>query len=113
MVLSPTEFIQKEFEELTDLTQEDWLRKMVEYSVIQNSKVNLDFIVGLQYEKNKTILPALNAAVSAINFADNNNYVPALYDVVSHLGKIDFKDMDYTKAHEIVSSIYYLLNPKF
>ena len=102
MTITPREFVEKEFPDLSGVSLSDWLRKMQEFAVLQNSKVNLDHLLEIKGDQ----LNALNSAVSALYFADNKDYKNALFSVVRHLSKIDFDVLD----DEVVRAIYYLLN---
>lgn len=109
MSITPLEYVQKEFKELEDMSQNDWLRKMQEYAVLQNSKINLEHILEMTYAKDKSALYALNSAVQSLYLADSKDYKNGLFAVVRHLAKIDIEEIN----DEVIKSIYYLINPTY
>lgn len=108
MTITPLEYVKKEFADFEDMSHDDWLRKMQEFAVLQNSKINLEHILEMNYAKDKAAYMALKAATESLFFSDNSDYGNALCLVVSHLAKIDLNVLN----EDIVKSIYYLLNPK-
>lgn len=106
MPITPLEYVKKEFADLEDMYHDDWLRKMQEFAVLQNSKVNLEHIIEMTYKKNESF-HALNSAVSALYFSDNSDYKNGLFNVVRHLASMEFNALN----DDVIKSIYYLLNP--
>lgn len=103
MQISPIDFVQLEFQDENQLTPQDWLRKMQEYAVLQNSKIPLNHLLELSYEQKN----ALRSAISALYFSDNSDYRNALYNVVRHLSKIPHEDLD----EETIKAIFNLFEP--
>lgn len=105
MKITPTEFIEKEFPNWDSgiLPPDVWLRKMQEFSVLVNSKIDLSSLLHLEYDAKN----ALRSAVAALYFDDNRDYKNALLQVVHHISKIPYSDLD----DDIVQAIYYLFGP--
>ena len=101
--ITAEEYVRKEFENFEDMSHEDWLRKMREYSVIQSSKVNLDYVQGLRFA-NKPVFRAIQKASEALHFNDNSDYKNTLYGVLQSLCDIAWDDL----TDETVKSIFYL-----
>lgn len=105
MSITPLEYVQKEFAQLEDMSNADWLRKMQEFAVLQNSKINLEHIVEMTYTKNEKF-HALNSAVTALYFSDKKDYANGLFGVVRHLAAIEYESLN----DDVIKGIYYLLN---
>ncbi len=105
MQLTPQEYIKKEFPNWDgeNLSPNVWLRKMQEFAVITNSKVEVSHLLNLEYGTKN----ALRSAVAALYFNDSSDYKKALYQVVHYLAKIPYEDL----TDEVVQSIYYLFEP--
>jgi hypothetical protein len=105
MKITPTEFIKKEFPNWDGgiLPPDVWLRKMQEFSVLMNSKIDLSRLLHLEYDAKN----ALRSAVAALYFNDNKDYKNALFQVVHHISKIPYSDLD----DDTVQAIYYLFEP--
>lgn len=105
MKITPLEFVKKEFPKWDGkhLPPDVWLRKMQEFAILTNEKIDLGRLLELDYpEKN-----ALRSAAGALYFDDNSDYKNALYQVIHHLTKIPFSDL----SSDTVRSIYYLFEP--
>ena len=105
MSITPLEYVKKEFDDTDKLSTEDWLRKMQEFSVLQNSKIDLSHILEMS---DKSKLKALESAVSALYFSDNSDYKNALLSVVKELSNIDYDVLE----DEVIRAMFYLLNPQ-
>lgn len=105
MKITPTEFIKKEFPNWDGgvLPPDVWLRKMQEFAVLTNAKIDLSRLLALEYcAKN-----ALRSAAGALYLDDNSEYKNALFQVVHHISKIPYSDLN----DETVRAIYYLFEP--
>lgn len=107
MTLTPLEFIQKEFQdfdpEKQTLPPGVWMRKMQEYSVLTNAKIDLEHLLKLDHQSKC----AMRSAVSALYFNDNSDYKTALYQVVHHITQIKLDDLN----EDVITSIFYLFEP--
>lgn len=105
MQLTPKEYIKKEFPDWDgeNLSPEVWLRKMQEFAVILNSKIEVSHLLNLEYGTKN----ALRSAISALYFNDSSDYKKALFQVVHCLAKIPYEDL----SDEVIQSIYDLFEP--
>ena len=103
MSITPLEYVKKEFNSPDRLSTEDWLRKMQEFSVLQNSKIDLSHIIEMS---DKSKLKGLNVAVSALYFSDNFDYKNSLLSIVRELSNIEYDVLD----EKVIRDIFYLLN---
>ena len=104
IMLTPIEFVQQEFADITNLPPEVWLRKMQEYNAIKSAKVNIEHLLDLPPK----IKRALRSAVYAVYFNDNSDYLNALYGVIHEITGISYEDMD---DGDLIKCIFRLLNP--
>lgn len=99
---SPEDFVKKEFSDLSNLSKDDWLRKMKEFAVLENSEEDLESLLDLEPKVKK----ALAAASAAIYFNDSSDYLGTLYRIVCCLSDVR---TDKVNGQTIVD-IYHLLN---
>ncbi len=104
MKMTPIDFIHLEFPDETQMTPQEWLRKMQEFAVIQNAKTPIEHLLELSPENKK----ALNYSISALYFYDSKDYRSELFEVAHNLTKINKEDLD----EQTISEIYSLLNPE-
>ena len=103
MLITPLQYVRKEFDDTDKLSPEDWLRKMQEFSVLQNSKIDLSNILEMSGSK----LKVLKIATTALNFDDGSNYENSLFQIVQVLTEIKWEDLD----KEVIKSLFYLVSP--
>ena len=103
MSITPLEYVKKEFHNTDKLSTEDWLRKMQEFSILQNSKIDLSHILEMSELK----LAVLKISITSLYFADDSNYENSLFQVIQVLTQIEWESLD----KEVIKSLYYLLNP--
>lgn len=105
MKITPTEFIKKEFPNWDGgfLPPDVWLRKMQEFSVLMNAKIDLARLLDLEC----CVKNALRSAVVALFLDDNSDYKNALFEVVHQISQIPYSDLN----DETLRAIYYLFEP--
>jgi hypothetical protein len=105
MNLTPLEFVMKEFPDMDqELSTDVWLRKMQEFAVLQNSKIDISRLLELEY----TAKAGLISAISALYFSDSKEYKNALFQVVHHISGISYDDLN----EETINAIYFLFAPQ-
>ena len=104
--MTAEQFVSKEFKDFEDMSHDDWLRKMQEYAVIKNSKVNLDAVLEMASKQDNKYF-ALKAAVSALYLKGSREYEDALNAVVKNLAQITWEQFD----NKAIEDIYRILNP--
>lgn len=101
--MTAIEFVLKEFNSISNLSEAVWLRKMEEYAVLQNKAVNLEGILSLS----KNEKAALSAAVSALYFDKNiEDYQHHCFLVIYHLARIEIELLD----EKMIDALFKLLN---
>jgi hypothetical protein len=102
--LTAEEFITKEFEDFNFMSPNDWLRKMKEFSIINNHGLDLSHLEKLNYkEKN-----AFKSALSKLYFNDKSDYKMGLMEVVMYLGEFESSEID----EDTIKIMYGFLNPE-
>lgn len=87
--MTAKEYAKREFPDTSIMTEEDWLRKMEEYSALKNGKIDVSFLENLD----KKQLQILKTAVSVLKFADNSDYKNALYSIVEIMCELEYDDL--------------------